>query len=391
MDRVKLLQPSFLSGLTLPDWIRLLRDNSARVEPRYIPRTVVATMGAALTSLLSCVEPRPIMTNAQQETWNRTIFILGLARSGTTYLQNLLAMNPELAYPTRLDCYNPHTLLVLRRLGLHRILGMVKEKKRLIDNVKTGWLTPEEDSIALTVMTADGQKLAAVFGQREHFYIKQGPQNPEWRGNDIWKKAMTEFTQKLVWLHNRQLVLKSPSHAVHLTDILEVFPDARFVTIFRNPFDQNRSLRTFNRTVCENDWCALQTRTSAPDDQVTSFVNNFMTSYFTTKHLIPQQNLLEVTYESLVASPLETLRSIHEKLGIPGMEALATRLANDNQNEQYQNNRHSELTRAEQEQVRRGYAPLFAAGYYADILNDMTTNVAKRTINTELRYTCIHT
>ena len=70
---------------------------------------------------------------------------------------------------------------------------------------------------------------------------------------------------------------------------------------------------------------------------------------------------------------------------------LATRLANDNQNEQYQNNRHSELTRAEQEQVRRGYAPLFAAGYYADILNDMTTNVAKRTINTELRYTCIHT
>jgi omega-hydroxy-beta-dihydromenaquinone-9 sulfotransferase len=235
-------------------------------------------------------------------------------------------------------------------------------------------LTPEEDSIALTVMTADGRRLAEVFGQRRHFYAEQGPLNPEWRGNDIWKKALAEFTQKLVRLHNRQLVLKSPSHAVHLPDILEVFPDARFVTIFRNPFDQNRSLRTRNRTVHESDWCALQTRTSAPDDQLSSYVNRFLTSYFRTRELIPRGNLLEVTYESLVASPLETLRSIHENLGIPGMEALATRLENDTGTEQYQNNRHSELTPAEQEQLRRVYAPLFAAGYYTDILKQSGTS-----------------
>jgi len=368
MDVFKLVQPAFLGGFKLSDWIRLLRDNSARVEPRYLPRAVIATLGAAATSLLSCVEPRPRLTNSQREAWNHTIFILGLPRSGTTYLQNLLAMNPEFAYPTRLDCYNPHTLLVLRKLGIHRLLGMLKEKIRIMDNVKTGWLTPEEDIIALTVMTAEGPRLAEVFGQRCHNYYAQSPLNPEWRGNDIWKKAMAEFTQKLVWLHNKQLVLKTPSHSMRIADIVEVFPDARFVTIFRNPFDQNRSLRTMNRTVASSNWCALQPQTPFPEDQLSSYINMFLTSYFMTRDLIPQKNLLEVTYESLVASPLETLSSIHEKLGIPGMGALANHLAND---KQYQKNLHPELTPVEREQVRTAYAPLFAAGYYSEVLNDI--------------------
>src|SRR5207244_1822378 len=51
-----------------------------------------------------------------------------------------------------------------------------------------------------------------------------------------WREAFTLFLQKLTWKYQRPIILKSPPHTCRIKLLLEMFPDARFVHIHREPF-----------------------------------------------------------------------------------------------------------------------------------------------------------
>jgi len=357
------LSGSFLSGCKTRDWASILQENRGRVDFPFLARAAAITLETVATSLLATVEPDPKLTAPQQAYWDQTIFVLGLPRSGTTLLQNWLAANPDLAYPTRLDCFNPHTFITLHRLGLNWLLAQIPARKRALDNVKMGWSSPDEDEFALTVLAADGPWLGVVFGERRNHYREQCPLNPHWQGATRWKAALELLTRKLVALHNKPLVLKSPLHTMRIPDILEVFPQARFVTIFRNPQEQSRS--TVGVAKQKTIWPALQTY-RPEEHEYFDYNQRIFQRYFETRQLIPQENLVEVTYEDLVASPADTLRQIHEKLNLPGLNPLLTKVAADPTHRAYQKNQHQELTAAEQERAMELYAPLRQAGFYQE-------------------------
>ena len=252
-----MLSGSFLSGCKARDWAAILRENKWHVDLPYVARAAAISLDSLATSLLASVEPAANLTTVQEDCWDQTTFVLGLPRSGTTLLQNLLACNPDLAYPTRLDCFNPHTFVTLHRLGLSWLLDQMPARKRALDNVKMGWSSPDEDEFALTALAAAGPWLGVVFGDRRDHYREQCPLNPHWQGAPSWKSALALFTKKLVRLHNKPVVLKSPLHTMRIPDILEVFPKARFVTIFRHPFEQSRSTVGVARQ--KSIWPALQT------------------------------------------------------------------------------------------------------------------------------------
>ena len=194
------------------------------MDPRYWPRALSATVGSAATSTLSLFEPEYELTPVQDEVWSRTIFVIGLPRSGTTHLHYLLSKNPQLAYPPRLDCYNPHTFLRLHRLGITKLLSLVPEKDRQIDRVQTGWLTPEEETLAICVLTSQGASLASVFPSRSEHYYAQGPFAPNTQEADRWRMALKKFSQKLVKLYNKPVLLKSPENFLQIPEILRVLP-----------------------------------------------------------------------------------------------------------------------------------------------------------------------
>src|SRR5947199_8319137 len=55
------------------------------------------------------------------------------------------------------------------------------------------------------------------------------------RTRDRWKRAFYTYLQTLTYKDPRRLVLKSPPHTARVPALLELFPDARFVYIARNP------------------------------------------------------------------------------------------------------------------------------------------------------------
>lgn len=307
--------PRFLTGFRLGDWWRLLRAHRFSIDPIFLPRAVLATLGAAVTSILARLEPKATPESVDAELVERPVFILGLPRSGTTHLFELLSQSPDLCFPTRFDAFNPHSFLFLRRIGLFAMLSKLPKFKRAMDNLRVGWDSPEEDIVALSILALQGERLKRLFPRDS---VQQG--NSQTIGavakNGSLKiiQALRGFVQKLVYLHGRRVLLKPPGHVGRVNEILTVFPQAKFVTIFRNPLHQTASLRAI-RESGNPFWCALQwppENKSAPLQQQGLLLRR----YFEARKSIPASNLFETTFEELVADRAQTISPICERFSL---------------------------------------------------------------------------
>jgi len=93
------------------------------------------------------------------------LFILGIWRSGTTHLHNLLAQDDRFACPTTYQVSFPHTFLTTERINA-RLLGFFLPKKRPMDNVAFGFAEPQEDEFALCSLTGRAVRRAWAFPHR---------------------------------------------------------------------------------------------------------------------------------------------------------------------------------------------------------------------------------
>jgi hypothetical protein len=315
MDIVEILYlplPRFLSGMRFGDWLALLRERRWRVDAAFFPGALLATVGTLVTSLLTRCQRRFPLRPADQEAWQEPLFVLGFARSGTTHLFQLLANDPRFCFPTRFDCFNPHTFRTLRAWGIHRLFSLVPAQRRAMDGVTTHWLSPEEDSIALSILVGRGGRLDGVFPREEPAGM------PAW----AFEEALAEFTRNLVSVHGKPVLLKSPSHVGYLRSILNVFPRARFVMIYRDPravvASMARMVNTRNRS-----WCTLQWPPPLRIDDLLPNYARQVDLFFRERHLIPPGRLVEIRHEDLVADEAGTIARLYDGLGLDPPPAAA--------------------------------------------------------------------
>ena len=135
-----------------------------------------------------------------------------------------------------------------------------------------------------------------------------------------WKKEYIR-TLKLITCKNngRQLVLKSPPNTERIKLLLEMFPQAKFIYISRNPYHVFYS-------AC-NLWQKAVRKFSLQDfttDQMEEIIFNsyihMMEQYEKDKALIPPGNLTEVKFEDLELKPLTVLKEVYSMLNIPDFE-----------------------------------------------------------------------
>jgi hypothetical protein len=354
-----IVQPAFLGGFTLPDWISLLRRNNWRVDAEYLPRALIATLGAGATSFFKLFEDRIVLKPFDEEKWRHPVFILGLGRSGTTHLYHLLSRDPQFCFPTKFDCQNPHTFLTLRSLGMHRLLSLFPAKKRYMDNVRTGWLSPSEDKLALSVLTSSGSLMHRVFPRTFEASIDaMNPMRDVKTEHSDFNAALIAFSRKLVFLHGRRPLFKSPDHTASIPQILQVFPDAKFVTILRNPFSQFASMASMDRSQAK-EWSTLQKPLEISDQMRLDRSSFLLGRYLETRDLIPKKNLVEVKYKELVSDQAATLKKIYSALGevMPASFGVASESA-------YQRNKHPKLSPELKDRIRETYRPFVAAGLF---------------------------
>ena len=351
--------PRFLSGFRLGDWFRLLRAHRFRVDPPFWPRAVLATLGCAITSCLARLEHLCTRGEVDPELWEKPVFILGLPRSGTSHLFELLAQSPQLCFPTRFDAFKPHTFLFLRRAGLFAVLNKLPRFKRVMDNVRIGWGSPEEDVVALTVLTSLGERINQVFPRDRTNQGSSGAHAAGHPGENLeLLRSLRAFSRKLVLLHSRRVLLKSPGHIGRVREILEVFPEAKFVTIFRNPLHQMASLHDMRHSG-NPFWCALQWPAPAPRAPRFEVFGMRLRRYFDARPLIPAGNLVELTFEELVSDRVRTITRICTALDLVPPTA-SDRFQSNSGNERAPRSAPLSWTPS----MRECFRPLYDAGFY---------------------------
>lgn len=125
---------------------------------------------------------------------------------------------------------------------------------------------------------------------------------------------------------------KSPQHTARVRTILQVFPNAKFVHIVRNPLAVYAStLRTW-RAMAEVH--GLQSADGvAPwlEENVLSTFEEMYACFEEDRTLIPTGNLVELTYEQFIADPKSVLKHLYNVLDLgdfaPAEAAVDVRLA----------------------------------------------------------------
>jgi len=128
----------------------------------------------------------------------------------------------------------------------------------------------------------------------------------------LYREMVKELTRES---GGRRLVLKSPAHLARIPMLLRLFPEARFIHIYRNPYVVYESTVHLWKTLLS--WWAFQAYDMEMiRNQVLKLYPLLLNRFFEESTLIPPENLIEVRFEKLDEDPVTVLREINGQLGL---------------------------------------------------------------------------
>lgn len=318
---------SFLFGITAGRWFRLLWHNRLGIAPRYLHRAVFLTLMSLVNSYYHHKEQRRHAADiATVELNEPPLFIIGHWRSGTTLLHNFLNEDPRFATPNTYQVIFPHTFLVTEETYSRRLARLIPPK-RAQDNMPQSWKVPQEDEIAMNMCTLYSPALSWSFPQREahydrYFTFREAPAEAARE----WQQAFLHFARKLTCRYRRPIVFKSPLHTCRIRLLLELFPEARFVHIIRDPY------RVFQSTVhlfdaLQHNLLLLQRMNDIPhSERVLRLYHQIHDAYFDEVGLIPDGRFHLMRFEDLERDPVGEVRRMYDALHIPDFHRFEPRL-----------------------------------------------------------------
>lgn len=302
-------------GVTFGTWVRLLASRPP-MHWTSLPRMASITALSILNSWNDLVESVLLGGRvARQKIEKPPLFILGHWRSGTTLLHNLMTMDPQFTYPNLYQVMYPGNFLLTERI-VTRLTGWVLPKTRPMDNLPAGWNLPQEDEMALLLLTLMSPYLMLAHQGRPEKYdrfldLKRLTPDEMRR----WKEAFLTFVKKLTVRANKPVILKSPSHTYRIPVLLEMFPDAKFVYIYRDPYAVFNSGMHLRRTLFRENGLGKPVFDGMEED-VLKVYSECIETYEQTKHLIPAGHLHELKFEDLEADPVGQMRQVYATLGL---------------------------------------------------------------------------
>lgn len=313
---LRCLGPGMLGGATLGDWFRLLRDNQFDVAPSSLVRALSITCQSVQNSLFRQIDEFRFADAVCGIKVPSPVFILGHWRSGTTHLHNLLAVDQRFGFPNNYQTLFPHAFLTMETVHA-RFIEWFLPKRRPMDNIEWTMKSPQEDEFALCITTFKSPCMGWFFPNRRYYYDRYLTfQDVNEQEIDSWKAELVAFLQRLTWKLKRPLILKSPPHTGRIKHLLDVFPDAKFVHIHRNPysvFESTRKMLTINFRM----HCLQRPPLTALDDWILSQYRTMYESFFDQRHLIPAGQYHELSFEDLEQDPVGQIQSLYSALLLP--------------------------------------------------------------------------
>lgn len=307
-----------MAGYTLTNICRLLWQNRLRVHPKYWLRLSYALAVSTLLLPLRIWEDLTFARRIERTVPPKDpIFILGFYRSGTTFLHTLFSKDPNRGCVSNVEAYLPATFLGSPRIT-RWLVSVSLPDQRPMDAVFMRPDTPAEEEYAIGAYEKYSIYNGFIFPQNFALYSRYNAFAGMPSDLARWKRRWSWFYKKMtITRGGKQMVYKNPTATYRIRHLLDMYPGAKFVHIYRNPYNVFSSSMAFHDEVFKI--YALQTWDRAVMQE--TILENYREMYdrfARDKDLIPEGSLAEVKYEDFIERPMRHMERIYATLRLAG-------------------------------------------------------------------------
>ena len=303
-----------------------------RADARYVPRSLLYLLKAVVWEPFRYGERAVMRVRSEPGTLPHPPFcILGYYRSGTTHLQETLLQDPQFAYMNFYQGFFPAAFTSTEAWVKPVFERIVKRMGMLhpAHQIPFSFELPAEEDVS---MVASGFRLAANWGQVfpkrfKEIYGRTGLLDGITPGE---LAALKEHLHDLFWRvskanGHKRLLLKSPPQLGRLGMLLDMYPDAKFVFIRRNPYDvfasNNKLWQSF-----EKSWLQDGDAGTVRDYILWSFDQCHL-AYERDKVRARPGQLCEIAFEEFQAAPMEVLHHVYRTVDLGDFDRARPRFA----------------------------------------------------------------
>jgi len=239
---------------------------------------------------------------------NKPIFIVGVPRSGTTLLYDLMALHPDLAFFSQLD---------LKEMLSEKFMEFQYFRRRIFEIRRWPF---SRDGFEVRITTSF--EMPHEFGL---FWNKWIPKS--WANANDVEEAQRNGLRKgvnddLIRKKKKRFLSKDPSHSIRIEFLNQVFPGAIFVNIIRDGTAVVSSMTKEGRIFKDpNSYFGLSLKNNNQMDY--DFLERHARQWIeindeiqSAKNNLEPEQYYELKYENLVSNPKKTLDGIFKFCGL---------------------------------------------------------------------------
>jgi hypothetical protein len=365
-DALKVMNHTAI-GTDLVTWLKVLFKSGFRIQAIFIPKALFITATAFVNIPFQLFERVWFARKISKAQVVKPLFILGHPRSGTTFLQYLVGQDPQFAYCSTFEGLIPHFFLTGGKT-LQRAIQFAMPATRPQDNVRVSATLPVEEEFAMASMSETSwvhglyfpKSLPKVFEEEVVFSTDDSSIR------EHWKERFLLFLKKLAYKYSgKTLLLKSPANTGRLKEIYELFPDARFIHIHRDPYEVYRSTERLYEKILpvlafhKIDENVLQ-------DHIFHFYESIYKKYLNDRKSISPSQIMDIPYHELVADPMGTMAKVYSHLSLGDFQKAKPFLEKEiEETKSYQRNSYPSLDKEIVNRINVQWAFAFEAfGYH---------------------------
>ena len=316
------MKHSYLTaGIGIPRLFRLLYRNKLNLTPRTIARVFFLTQSALWSSFFAIIEEiRYHQILKKYSLPEDPIFIVGHWRTGSTFLHQLLSLDPRLTAPTLFQVAIPDSFLVSYPY-YQPIMKWMISKTRPMDNVRLGMDEPQEDEYAIYRITDCSPLERLVFPKSSKYFLQDDAHYlPPEQKIKTWEKKILHFYKKISFQTGKTIVSKNPFNSMRIPVLASLFPKSRFIHIIRHPYQVIPS--TIHMWDIVQQQNGLNKKKHRPEtDEVINVFDQLLCTIEKNLQPLSSDRHLCIRFEELESETIQTLEKIYRHFNMTFSDA----------------------------------------------------------------------
>jgi len=316
---------------------------------------------------LNLVEYRRQHPEILTQTINKPLFIVGLPRTGTTILFELIAQDPTMRYPASWEVAKPIPPALRGTYNTDERIRSVDRFMGLAEKLSPGFQAIH--AIGAQLPQECVYIFASQFASEQFGYMFDIPQYRAWALHRDMTDAYRWHRQFLQHLQAKyrgeHWVLKTPSHLAYLRYLLAQYPDANIVWTHRQPLDAIASFSSLATKLHRGFSDSVNSKALA-EHEMQHFAKQ-LTMGMQQRRQLDRGQFLDISFTSICEDPVESIRGIYRYFDIPLTGEAESRMRDYlAKRPRYLHGKHHysadqfSLTRAQESDLFRDYLDRFA-------------------------------